>query len=120
MIKNQISKRKCKKYICERCFNPFTSQQVLDKHIICCSKFAPAREVFPSNAILKFSKIEHQLPCPFIIAADIETFQQPIHTAKPSPSISSTTAEFNHIPCSASYVIISSDGSFYQKPKLFK
>ncbi len=69
---------------------------------------------------LKFTKYEYQLPCPFIIIADFETLQEPIHTVQPNPNLSSITAYANHRPCSACYYIISIDKNFYQQPKIFK
>ena len=52
------------------------------------------------------------------LVADIEMLQKPLSTVPPSPTISSTTPKFKHIPCSASYYIISNNPTFHQKPNL--
>ena len=116
----QINKHDGKKFICDRCLNPFTSEQVLNKHYEICDASNPVREFYPQNEIKKFTKVEYQLECPFFIVADFETLQEPIETVFPNPEKSSTTPFANHKPCSAAYYIVSVDDNFQQKPKMFK
>ena len=79
-----------------------------------------SKSYYPKDETIRFTKYEHQLPCPFIIVADIESILEPISTVSPNPILSHTTAYQNHVPCSAAYFIISIDKNFYQPPKLFK
>ena len=57
---------------------------------------------------------------PFYIVGDLETIQQPIHTVINDPDKSSTTKTANHLPCSAGYMIVSSDPNYYKPPVIFK
>ena len=122
MVSNQINKDHHHKWICDNCLNPFTTESVLKNHLETCMKFDCVKELYPSNdkRFLKFTKYEHQLPCPFIVVADFETLQVPICTVQPNPKLSSTNAYANHRPCSAAYYIVSTDSNFYQQPKVFK
>ncbi len=122
LVCNQISKHKAKKWICDNCLNPFSSEDVLNKHITLCKKFDPVKEIYPKgdNRFLKFTKYQYQLPCPFFIVADFETLQVPIHTVQPNPKLSNTTAYANHRPCSAAYYIMSTDPNYHHLPKIFK
>ena len=106
---------------CERCLNPFRLQSALDKHLLICSTFKPAREVFPTGdkKFLKFSKYEYQLPAPFIVFGDIETLLVPESTATHDVSKSGSTTLNHHQPCSTGYVIISMDPKYNFQPKLF-
>ena len=65
---------------CERCLQPFSSQQRLEKHIIDCKLFNIQRTVMPEETKIEFKNIKNQLEFPVIIVADCESILVPIST----------------------------------------
>ena len=108
-----------KKYFCENCLNPFSTEDVRDKHSLHCKLFDPLRSVFPKpgNNTLKFNKFRQQFPIPYFAVADFEALQVPLETGQ---NTSNTTRYAKHVPYSAAYYIVSTDAKYSSNPKMFK
>ena len=61
-------------YYCYFCLHGFSSQRVLEKHGDLCQRQDPQRIDFPEDPWISFKNIDKQLPVPFIIYADFESF----------------------------------------------
>ena len=87
MVRSQYtSHRSSEIYICKKCLNHYTKQDLLEKHSLKCSKNETVAVKMPTkNAILKFQNHFIKLPIPFTIYADFECFTMPIHSCQPNP-----------------------------------
>ena len=75
------SKKRAKKFVCDRCLCLFWRQDSLDKHSKYCSEHDAVKTLMPVpgvNDILRFKNIHHQLPVPIMFTADFESFTKPI------------------------------------------
>ena len=72
--------------ICKRCFNHFTKEELLQKHILYCSNNETVSVKMPaSNTMLNFKNYHKQLPIPFVVYADFECFTKPMNSCSPNP-----------------------------------
>ena len=72
--------------ICKRCFNHFTKEELLQKHILYCSNNESVSVKMPASNTMLYSKNYHkQLPIPFVVYADFECFTKPMNTCCPNP-----------------------------------
>ena len=86
-------------YICKKCLNHFTKQDLLEKHISYCSKNETVAVKMPTkNTILKFQNHFKKLPIPFAICADFECFTIPVISCQPNPNKSFTQGYQKHEP----------------------
>ena len=89
LIRSQ--KTKCSSYpikICKRCFNHFTSEVKLQKHINYCTNNEVAVAKMPKEGkddILEYKNIQKQFPLPFVAYADFECFTKPMSNCCPNP-----------------------------------
>ena len=89
LIRSQ--KTKCTSYpikICKRCFNHFTSELKLQKHINYCTNNEVAVARMPKEGkddVLKYKNIQKQFPLPFVAYADFECFTKPMSSCSPNP-----------------------------------
>ena len=75
-----------KLFICKRCFQHFSKQELLDKHIEYCSNNKTAVVEMPKpNTFLHFKNYYKQLPVPFVVYADFECFTKPMNSCSPNP-----------------------------------
>ena len=106
LVSNDLSKRKNKKFICERCLNYFGSQKVLDVHIELCQEHEAVREKLPeAGTFLSFQNYHKKMDLPFVIYADFESVIKPIHSVQPSPLNCYTEKKQIHIPVSFCYYV---------------
>jgi len=56
MVGTQINAHHSTKYFCDRCLNPFQSEDVLKKHLEICEESNPVREFYPKNEVKKIYK----------------------------------------------------------------
>ena len=120
LVHGQSSLHKRKHFICDRCLHGSNSQRSLEKHEETCREYRAQCTIFPEpDTKLNFNKIGHQHPVEFFIVADLESALEPYSTVQPDPSHSSTTPIAKHVPCSASYKVVSTDPRFYQPPRVF-
>ena len=87
LIKSQKTKSKDGPiFICKRCFNHFTKEELLEKHIKYCSNNKSAIVNMPEpNTMLYFKNYHKQLPIPFVVYADFECFTKPMNSCSPNP-----------------------------------
>ena len=87
LIKSQKTKSKDGPiFICKRCFNHFTKEELLEKHIKYCSNNKSAIVNMPEpNTMLYFENYHKQLPIPFVVYADFECFTKPMNSCSPNP-----------------------------------
>ena len=87
LIRSQITSRTDEPInICKRCFNHFTKEELLDKHIKYCSNNATAIVKLPEpNTMLYFKNYHKKLPVPFVVYADFECFTKPMNSCSPNP-----------------------------------
>ena len=87
LVRSQYtSHRSSKIYICKKCLNHYTKQDLLEKRSLKCSKNETvAVKMTTKNNILKFQNHFKKLPIPFTIYADFECFTMPIHSCQPNP-----------------------------------
>ena len=87
LIKSQKTKSKDGPiFICKRCFNHFTKEELLEKHIKYCSNNKSAIVNMPEpNTMLYFKNYYKQLPIPFVVYADFECFTKPMNSCSPNP-----------------------------------
>ncbi len=121
LLAQQINKRQNAKFICDYCLHGCTTAKILEKHQERCKEHRAQLTKYPEpGSTLQFTKYEYQHPVDFYVVADMETIQEKITTVTPDPEKSSTTKIANNIPCSASYLIVSTDKNFYHAPRIFK
>ena len=87
LVRNEITKsHNGRLFICKRCFNHFTKEELLDKHIEYCSNNSTALVTMPKpNTFLHFKNYYKQLPIPFVVYADFECFTKPMNSCSPNP-----------------------------------
>ena len=87
LIKSQITASKNGKiFICKKCFNHFTKEELLEKHIKYCSNNETVSVKMPEpNTMLYFKNYHKQLPIPFVVYADFECFTKPMNSCSPNP-----------------------------------
>jgi len=63
-------------FICPYCLYPFRYQHCLDNHLPACGKHLPQTVKYPKERenILKFDKIQHMFPVPFVLYTDFESY----------------------------------------------
>ena len=87
LIKSQLTKSKnggiC---ICKKCFNHFSKNEMLQKHILYCSNNETVCVNMPKpKTMLHFKNYDKKLPVPFVVYADFECFTKPMNTCSPNP-----------------------------------
>ena len=100
LVRSQYtSHRSSKIFICKKCLNHYTKEELLEKHIIYCGNNETAAVIMPTkNSILKFKHHFKKLPLPFIIYADFECFTIPVNSRQPNPDKSFTKTYQKHEP----------------------
>jgi len=75
-----------KTFICPYCLHPFSYEHCLENHLPQCSRYPAQKIEYPKEGdnILKFTKIQHMFPVPFVIYADFESFIKPTGEHQPS------------------------------------
>jgi len=108
---------------CRNCFQGFTSQKVLDKHLTYCSKHGAQHLKFPMEGdgdIVKFDDFSKQMRVPFVIYCDFEAFVRKVDTCLPDPSTSNTTTTVNYNACGYGYQVVSSDQRYTKPPVIYR
>ena len=103
MVTSQITKDTTRKlYICKKCLNHYTKEELLEKHLNYCDKNETAAVIYlimpTKNSILEFKQHFKKLPLPFIIYADFECFTIPVNSCQPNPDKSFTKIYQKHEP----------------------
>ena len=101
LIRSQLTKDTTKQiFICKKCLNHHTKEELLEKHMKYCGNNETALIRMPTkkNNIIKFKRHFKKLPLPFVIYADFECFTVPIRTCQPNPEKSFTQSYQKHEP----------------------
>ncbi|XP_026673634.1 uncharacterized protein LOC113464969 [Ceratina calcarata] len=74
LVSSQLSKKKSKKFICDRCLHYFCSSQKLETHTIRCKQMNDCAIVLPNeeDKWLKFQNYFRKERLPFVVYADLE------------------------------------------------
>ena len=80
LCNSQISKDKHKKYICERCFHAYYSEENLKTHEETCMKFDSCKVILLSigKNFATFKNHKNKLRAPLIVYADCECILKPV------------------------------------------
>ena len=120
---NYRTKHKTVTHYCYNCLHGFIRQDLLDEHKELCYKQKAQTTKFPEkpeDKEVKFKSVKKQLPVPFIIYADFESFTEKIDTCQPDPSKSSTTNYQLHTPSGFSYMVVSSAPQHTREPVVYR
>ena len=100
LVRSQITKDTTRKlYICKKCLNHYTKEELLKKHLNYCGKNETAAVIMPTkNSVLEFKHHFKKLPLPLIIYADFECFTIPVNSCQPNPEKSFTKTYQKHEP----------------------
>ena len=65
-----------KAFVCPYCLHPFRYEHCLQNHLPECSRHPAQTVEYPKvgENILKFDKIQHMFPVPFLLYADFESY----------------------------------------------
>jgi hypothetical protein len=119
---SRTKRHKGKQCFCPYCLHAFSSEDLLIEHKSKCSVHGPQKIELPSEAdnILKFTDYQKTLKVPFVIYADFETINRPIHTCAPNPELSSTTPSTKLEVCSFSYKVVAEDERYTQHTVVYR
>ena len=120
LVSSQVSKDKGKSFLCERCLNPFLTEESLNKHKEYCNTNECIKVVMPEkgkNDIVKFKNYCNSEKVPFIIYADTESLIKPIQSCEPNPQSSYTKKYQKHEPINFSYYTKCFDDNVFE-PRL--
>lgn len=110
LLSTQYSRNHRTPFICRRCLQFFTTESILQNHLISCKEREAVRVVMPEDKWISFKNIKHTQSVPFIIYADFECLTRPIESCQPSPNGSYTEAYQKHEPVSFCYYVVSKTG----------
>ena len=117
-LSSQINKRKCKLYYCLNCLSAYDNEDKLDKHKEYCSENASIKiNMPPEGTYLRFLNFLHGERAPFVIYADFECYNKPIHTTTPDPNKSYTNKLAKQEPASFVYYIKSFNEKVFKTEK---
>ena len=112
------TKHKRRKHFCMYCLQGFSSERVLNNHIVDCIKIngEQAIKMPEPGSKITFTNYRKQLPAPFVIYADFEAI-----TEKVSQKKSQTEQYQKHTACGYGYkVVCSYDDKFSKSVKIYR
>ena len=110
-------------YFCYNCLHSYTSEQRLNKHKVLCFKRKLQATNFPEreeDKCVEFKGLKKQLPVPFVIYADFESYTQKIDHCAPDPSESNTTKYQKHTPSGFCYMVVSTASMHNMEPVVYR
>ena len=112
LVRTQKTKDGRKIFICKKCLNHYTKEELLEKNINYFGNNETALIRMPTkkNSILKFKHHFKKIPLPFVIYADFESFIIPVNTCQPNPEKSFTQIYQKHEPNSFCIYLKALDG----------
>ena len=115
LLTSQVNNHKSKLYYCLNCLNGYDDTEKLDKHKEYCSENESIKiNMPPPETYLKFKNFLYSERAPFVIYADFECYNKPIHTNTPDPNKSYTKKITKHEPASFVYYIKSFNENVYK------
>ena len=101
LVRSQITKHSNNPVnICKRCFNHFTTEDLLNKHMKYCynNKESIVKMPKPGSNFLHFKNYYKQLPVPFVVYADFECITSEVSSCCPNPESSYNYTYQKHEP----------------------
>ncbi|XP_043485237.1 uncharacterized protein LOC122513067 [Leptopilina heterotoma] len=79
LVSKQLSKKKCKKHICDRCLHYFSSVDRLNVHLENCKKMNECKIKLPTpdKSLITFKNFKNKEKVPYVIYADCESLLLP-------------------------------------------
>ncbi|EFA11742.1 hypothetical protein TcasGA2_TC005292 [Tribolium castaneum] len=119
LLSHQLSTHEHKTFICERCLNYFTTEDILTKHKIHCQKLNQYSVSLPRDTSLKFKNHLYKKKVPFVIYADLESIL--VKCSQIDNNIHSKTIPHQkHIACSIAYYLKCSFDDSLSKFQLYR
>ena len=113
-----VTKHEHKKYFCQRCIQPFYSEDDLEAHKGDCLIINGTQRIEmpqPGSKVF-FNNYQNQLPVPFVIYADFEALTRKIDSCSPRGDKSYTQAYQKHEACGFGYKVVCHYDKKYSKP----
>ena len=110
LVVSQVTKHKCKIYVCYRCFYHTHEKETLENHKLYCMENEPVRSEMPLDKYgnpeyIKFINYYKKMRVPFVVYADFESFTVKIRTCFPDEIKSFTEKYQKHKPSGYCYII---------------
>ena len=122
-LMNQRTKHKGSQFFCYNCLHSFSSHKTLEKHVELCYKQNSQATKLPENdkdKEVSFNGLQKQLPVPFVIYADLESYTEKIDHCLPDPTRSSTTEYQRHTPSGFFYMMVSTVDGHTKRTVLYR
>ena len=113
-----VNKHEHKKHFCQRCIQPFYSEDDLEAHKEDCLIINGTQRIEmpqPGSKVF-FNNYQNQLPVPFVIYADFEALTRKIDSCSPRGDKSYTQAYQKHEACGFGYKVVCHYDQKYSKP----
>ena len=113
-----VTKHEHKKYFCQRCIQPFYSEDDLEAHKGDCLIINGTQriEMPKPGSKVQFHNYQNQLPAPFVIYADFEALTRKIDSCSQRGDKSYTQAYQKHEACGFGYKVVCHYDQKYSKP----
>ena len=114
------TKHKNKKYVCNCCFQCFSSENVLQEHKENCLIINGKQTVKLKSRSISFQNYFKQLPVLFKIYADFKCLLKGFKSSDKNYDSSYNEKCQDHIPCSFAYNVVCIDNRFSKKVVLYR
>jgi len=110
-------------FVCNSCLHPFSSKDVLDRHVPSCARHPPQDVKYPDpddpkERILKFNKQEARFRIPFYLVCDFESFLSPIEE-QDVDAVKATNPIDEHKVCGFACYRVSKYADFQTDPVVY-
>ena len=122
-LMNYRTKHRCAAFYCFNCLHAFSRKDLLENHKELCFKQKCQTTKFPEkdeDKEVRFKGTQKQLPVPFVIYADFESYTEKIDTCQPNPASSSTTQYQRHTPSGFCYMVVSAADQYTKEPVVYR
>ena len=109
------TKNKGKKHFYMHCLQTFTTEEILNRHKERCILINGMQKPIYEEGTIEFTNYDKQIPTPFRIYADIESFTKKVNITKGKR----TTFYSKHIPYSVAAKLVCTDNTYTQPTKIF-
>ena len=93
--------------LCRNCFHVCSSAELLTSHQKFCLENDSVQITMPTgDKNVKFENYAARWFSPFVVYLDLESLVVPVATVKNNPTISSTSALEQHLPCSYCMIVV--------------
>lgn len=120
LVTKQLSSHGHKKFLCHRCLNHFSTDSLLQKHIVRCKNVNTGLVTMPdeSNNCVEFKNFSYQENVPFVIYADLESILEKCEN--PNERYCNTSTYQKHTPFSVAYYLKCSYDDALSKFRLYR